>query len=58
MRKQVVYFLGNYDGQEPKRQEAEISQILLLPYREAVEKLTFDQMKEMLRKAEEFLSIG
>ena len=58
VRKLVVYFLGNYDGQEPKRQEAEISQILLLPYREAVEKLTFDQMKEMLRKAEEFLSIG
>ena len=58
VRKQVVYFLGKYDGQELKRQKAEISQILLLPYGEALERLTFDQMKEMLRKAEAFLTVG
>ena len=55
VRKQVVYFLGKYQGQELKRQEAEISGIYLLPYGEAVERLTFGQMKEVLRNAEAFL---
>ena len=58
VRKQVVYFLGNYEGQELKRQETEISQVQLLPYEEAQERLTFGQMKEVLRKAEEYLSVG
>lgn len=58
VRKQVVYFLGKYQEQALKRQEAEISEVQLLPYEEALKKLTFDQMKEVLRKAEEYLSVG
>ena len=58
VRKQVVYFLGKYEGQELKRQEAEISRVHLLSYEEAVERLTFEQMKEVLKKAEEYLSVG
>ena len=58
VRKLVVYFLGKYEGQELKRLEAEISQVQLLPYEEAVERLTFGQMKEVLRKAEEYLTAG
>ena len=56
VRKQVVYFLGKYEAQELVRQEAEISGVQLLPYEEAVERLTFDQMKEVLKKAEAFLN--
>ena len=58
VRKQVVYFLGKYQEQALKRQEAEISQVHLLPYEAALKKLTFGQMKEVLRKAEEYLSAG
>ena len=56
VRKQVVYFLGKYEAQELVRQEAEVSGVQLLPYEEAVERLTFGQMKEVLRKAEAFLN--
>ena len=55
VRKQVVYFLGKYQEQTLVCQEAEISGVQLLPYEEAVERLTFDQMKEVLKKAEAFL---
>lgn len=58
VRKQVVYFLGKYQGQTLKHQEAELSGVDLLGYEEALERLTFDQMKAMLRKAEAFLTAG
>lgn len=58
VRKQVVYFLGNYRGQALKYQEAELSGVYLMGYEEARERLTFDQMKQVLQKAEEHLSVG
>ncbi len=53
--KLVVYFLGEYHGQEPHPQESEVSGIVLLPYDEAMERLSFDSARELLKKAESYL---
>ena len=56
VRKQVVYFLGKYENQELVHQEAELSGVSLMGYEKARERLTFEQMKAVLEKAEEFLA--
>ena len=56
VRKQVVYFLGKYENQELVHQEAELSGVSLMGYEKARERLTFEQMKQVLQKAEEFLA--
>lgn len=53
--KEVVYFLCEYEGQIPTPQESEISEIYILDYEAAVEKLRFDSAKQILRKAFGFL---
>ena len=50
-----IYFLGEYEDQTPIRQPEEVDEIRLLPYDEAVDLLTFDNMKEVLSKAQEYL---
>ena len=54
--KLVVYFLGEFHGQEPQPQESEVSEIVLLPFAEALERLSFDSAKELLKLAEARLS--
>ncbi len=58
IEKTAVYFLGEYEKQTPHRQEEEVETILLLPYEEAERILTFENMKEVLRKADRFLKEG
>jgi hypothetical protein len=53
--KTSVYFLGFYADQTPVRQPEEVEEILLLPFEEALEVLTFDNMKDVLKHAEEYL---
>ena len=53
--KTSVYFLGSYEGQTPVRQPEEVEEILLLPFEEALKDLTFDNMKDVLKHAEEYL---
>ena len=50
-----VYFLAEYSDQEPVPQEGEVEEILLLPYEETMSLLTFDNMKEVLAKADRYL---
>ena len=50
-----IYFLGEYENQIPVRQAEEVDEIRLLPYDEAMDLLTFDNMKEVLSKAQEYL---
>lgn len=45
-----VYFLGFYEDQKPVPQPEEVAEIRLLPYEEAFQLLTFDNMKEVLVK--------
>ena len=54
--KTVVYFLAVFSEQTPMRNaEFEIFQYLLLPFEKALNALTFDNSKEMLKSANEYL---
>ena len=54
--KTVVYFLADFDGKEPRRNsDFEDFKYLILPYEEAYSALTFDNAKELLEKANEYL---
>lgn len=55
IEKTSVYYLGYYENQTPVAQEEEVETMLLLPYEEAYEKLTFDNTKEVLAQANDHL---
>lgn len=54
--KTVVFFLGEVPGDARVRLSFEHSRFVWLPLEEAVQRATFKNAKEMLRKAEEFLN--
>ena len=54
--KKSIYYLASYQDQTPIKQEEEVQEIILLPYKEAMDLLTFDNMKEVLEKAERYLN--
>ena len=51
VEKEVVYFLAHKTGGEVKAQEGEVQQIEWLDYNEAIERLTFENSKELLKIA-------
>ena len=51
-----VYFLGSFTDQKAVPQPEEVQKILFLSYEEAMKILTFNNMKEALRKAESYLN--
>lgn len=53
--KQAVYFIARYSGQTAQKQEAEPFEVLLLPYDEAFDALTFDNTKSVLKSAHAWL---
>ena len=55
IEKEVVYFLCSYSDQTPRPQESEISDIYLLDYKAALERLRFDSAKKVLLEAEKCL---
>ena len=54
-RKQVVYFLAAFADQTPRPQPEEVAQIALLPYEQALERLTHRQNQDILTDANAFL---
>ncbi len=52
--KRVVYFLGEFSGQEPHQNPEEFLRVLSLPYAEALRALTFENDKMTLRAAEKY----
>lgn len=52
--KVVTFFLMQYLSGELKPQEGEISDVIWLPYEEALKKLTFKSDKDLLKKTKEF----
>ena len=54
--KRSVYFLGKCADGTLVCQECEVAAALFVPFEEALEALTFEETKEILRDAEEFLS--
>ena len=55
-RKRVVFFLAEYEGQEPVAQESELAAITLAPWPQALELTEFADSKRILTEAHEFLS--
>lgn len=54
--KTSVFFIGHYDYREPKIQEDEILDDWLLTYADAMRKLNFPEDRELLQKAESYIS--
>jgi len=55
--KTVVYFLANFQNQTPKRnKDFEDFEYLLLPFDRALHELTFENTKQMLKAANDFLT--
>lgn len=54
--KHCIYFLARYQGQNVCRQESEVADVRLMTFAEAMDILTFPASKELLQKAEAFLS--
>ena len=55
IEKQAVYFIGEFSDQDYRKQEEEVDEILLLPYEEAYRTITFDNMREVLVKADHYI---
>ena len=56
IRKNVAYYLASFQNQSPKRyNDFEDFEYLLLPFDKAYQELTFENTKEMLKSANEFL---
>ncbi len=54
VHKTVVFFVGVIDDLSYRRQESEISNILLVPFKEAMKTITYDQTRNVLAKVKEF----
>lgn len=53
--KQVVYFVAEYQEQELKMQEEELLSIKLLSYADAMNILEYENSKEILKEANDFI---
>jgi len=56
IQKHSIYYIGKYLDQIPSKQLEEVQDIKILPYNEALKILTFDSMKEVLIKANSYLT--
>lgn len=54
--KTVVFFLAHAEHTNVRAQEEEVREIQWLPFENAVEALTFDSTREILRQADAFLN--
>ena len=55
-KKTNVYFLAEFHDQELKAQESEVSEIVLMDYRDALESLQYNESKRELAEAESFMN--
>jgi len=55
VKKQVIFFLGEYEGQEIVYQKEELRCAPLLPYEEAMSTLTHEDNRRILTEAHKFL---
>lgn len=54
--KQCVYFLGEWVRNDIKCQEKEVSEAKFVTYQEAMELLTFEETKEILKEAHKYIT--
>ena len=53
--KRIIYFLGEYEGQEICFQKEELLEALLLSYEDAMERFQFESSRRILKEANDFL---
>ena len=53
--KQSVYFLGKYTKNDIVRQETEISEAVFVPIEKALELLSFEDTRKILKEADEYI---
>lgn len=56
--KTVVYFLGQLENGDFTKQESEISEICLCPVQEAMDRMIYENQKDLLAKAVAFIEPG
>lgn len=56
--KKVVYFVGRYEGQTPTPQPSEVSKICLFTKEEALSHFRYDNLKNILTAADEYIERG
>jgi 8-oxo-dGTP pyrophosphatase MutT (NUDIX family) len=54
--KWIIYFLGEYEGQEIRFQREELLEAPLLSYEEAMERFQFESSRRILKEANDFLT--
>ena len=54
-KKTNVYFLAEYRDQEVKAQKSEVSEVVLMDYKEAMQILQYEESRRELTEAEEYL---
>ena len=53
--KRIIYFLGEYEGQEIRFQKEELLEAPLLGYEEAMSRFQFESSRRILKEANDFL---
>ena len=53
--KRIIYFLGEYEGQEIRFQKEELLEAPLLSYEDAMERFQFESSHRILKEANDFL---
>ncbi len=56
IEKHSIYYIGSFYNQTPYRQIEEVQEIKMLPYEEAYNIITFDNMKQVLFEANNYLT--
>ena len=55
-KKRVTYFAARFENQTPKHASNEVRAVFMLPYDKAMEKLSFESSREILRQFIEYIN--
>lgn len=55
VEKHSIYYIGRFDDQAPIKQLEEVQDIKILPYEQAINLISFDNMKGVLEKADKYI---
>ena len=56
IEKHSIYYIGRYADQNPIKQLEEVQDIKILPYEQAINLISFDNMKDVLEKADKYIN--
>ena len=55
-KKRVTYFAASFENQTPRNASNEVRSVFMLPYDKAMEKLSFESSREILRQFMEYIN--